>query len=54
MGGLVLGWVKNEKMMGGASHKLLPVYYYSRASISNERWLNSPTPWSPLNKGLAN
>lgn len=31
MGGLVLAWVRNEKMMGGSSHKLLPdCYYYSR------------------------
>lgn len=52
MGGLVLGWVKNEKMMGGAHHKFLPVCYYSRPSISNETRLNRPTPWSPLHKGL--
>ncbi len=35
MGGLVLAWVRNEKMMGGSSHKLLPVCYYSRLNVSN-------------------
>lgn len=33
--GLVLAWVRNEKMMGGSSHKLLPVCYYSRLYVSD-------------------
>lgn len=35
MCGLVLASVRNEKMMGGFSHKLLPVCYYSRLNVSN-------------------
>lgn len=36
MGGLVLAWVRNEKMMmGGSNHKSLPACYYSRLSVSN-------------------
>lgn len=35
MGGLVLAWVRNEKMMGRLHHKLLPVCYYSKMNVSN-------------------
>lgn len=35
MGGLVLAWVRNEKMMGGSNHKSLPACFYSRLSVSD-------------------
>lgn len=35
LSGSVLSWVKNEKMMGSCSHKLLPVCYYSSLDVSS-------------------
>lgn len=53
MGGLVLGWLRNEKMMGGSNCKLSLVCYYRRSDISNSARPNSPTHWSSLSKALA-